>query len=172
MQKVRLLQDSLNVLRAENVQTVHNLDSVSGRLKTVTASLDSIAETEQKSKEAMEAVKKQVDEYAEKAISEFKRIAKRERFNEFYWNFAPSVYGKFRKDCFLAIDGSDLTQNDKLQLRTYLSYDTGLSKKVYDTLASILYNLPSISSIDDYKEREFYTNLYKNKEHYRPYKKE
>ena len=172
LQKVRLLQDSLNVLRAENVHTVHNLDSVSGRLKTVTASLDSIAETEQKSKEAMEAVKKQVDEYAEKAISEFKRIAKRERFNELYWNFAPSVYGKFRKDCFLAIDGSDLTQNDKLQLRTYLSYDTGLSKKVYDTLASILYNLPSISSIDDYKEREFYTNLYKNKEHYRPYKKE
>lgn len=172
LQKVRLLQDSLQVLRAENLQTVHDLDSVSGRLKTVTTSMDSIAETEQKSKEAMEAMKKQLDDYAEKAIAEFMRIAKRERFSELYWNFAPSVYDKFREDCFLAIDGSDLTQNDKLQMRTYLSYDTGLSKKVYDTLASILYNLPSISSIDDSKEGEFYRNLCKNKEHYRPYKKD
>ena len=57
-------------------------------------------------------------------------------------------------------------------MRTYISYDSGLSKNVYDTLASILYNLPSISSIDDSKEGEFYRNLCNNKEHYRPYKKD
>ena len=156
--RVAALEDSLLVSQRANAKAAHTLDSL-------TSILGGIAEANSAQQQLYPTVEQQIDAIFDKYKSDIAVIAKRERINILYANFAPEKLNDLLKIKDI-IATSGLNADYKLALQQYVD---DRWKECADYESQVSSQLIDINTIANTSERQFYLDLAINHEHYRKY---